>query len=151
MREKRFAGFGKGPGNCVIGSIFLVGLLGTGSVAADDLTGARHLLCSVLETHVCVEADSCAQVLPEELNIPLFIRIDTQSGKLSTTPASGENRETAADSVSRANGQLTLQGVEDGRAFSLFIQESTGLATFASAAAGRSFTVFGACTPSTDN
>jgi hypothetical protein len=150
MRDTRFAGLTMGSGNSVFGSIVLAGLLGTGNVAADDLTGARHMLCSVLETHVCVEADSCAQVLPEELNIPLFIRIDAQSGTLSTTPASGENRETAADSVSRADGQLTLQGVENGRAFSLFIQESTGLATFASAAAGRSFTVFGACTPSTD-
>lgn len=149
MRETRFSRC-KRDGNSMMGSIFLAGLMGMGNVAADDLTGVRHLLCSVLEAHVCVETAACSQVLPEELNIPLFIRIDAQSGKLSTTPASGENRETAADSVSRADDQLTLQGVENGRAFSLFIQESTGLATFASAAAGRSFTVFGACTPLTD-
>jgi hypothetical protein len=125
-------------------------LLGAGSAAADDLSAARDILCSVQETHVCLEAAGCEDVHAEDLNIPQFLRIDTRSGKMSTTPASGENRETVANPVSRADGQLILQGVEAGRAFSLFIDEISGWATFASAANGRSVTVFAACTPATD-
>jgi hypothetical protein len=51
--------------------------------------------------------------------------------------------------MSRDGGQLILQGVEAGRAWSLFIHETTGWATFAAAAEGRSVSVFGACTPAT--
>jgi hypothetical protein len=40
-----------------------------------------------------------------------------------------------------------MQGIEAGRAFSLIIEESTGQATFASAAHERGVIVFAACTP----
>ena len=106
-----------------------------GNVAADDVSGARNLLCTVLDTHVCIDASGCANALAEDLNIPRFIRLDTKTGKLSTTPASGENRESEAESVRRENGQIVLQGVEQGRLYSLLIQESTGLSTFASVSA----------------
>jgi hypothetical protein len=122
-----------------------------GSAAADDLSNARNLVCSVVEAHICREAEGCGQVLPEELNLPRFIRVDTRTGKLATTPASGENRETTATTVTRDAGQIILQGVEEGRAYSIFIHETTGLATFAAAAEGRSVAVFAACTPSTGN
>ena len=122
-------------------------LLVAGSASADPLGDARDILCTVLETHVCLEAAGCADVLAEDLNVPRFIQLDTRAKKLSTTEASGENRETALESVQRDAGQITVQGVESGRAFSLFISESTGLATFAAAAEGRSVTVFGVCTP----
>ena len=103
-----------------------------------------------LAIEFCLEAAGCVETVPEELNIPRFIHIDTKTRKLSTTPTSGENRETVADHLQRENGQLAIQGVEDGRAFSLFVHESTGLATFASAAENVSVTVFGACTPTSD-
>jgi len=130
-----------------LAAIALAAALSAGSAAADPLGDARNILCTVLDTHVCVEAAGCVDVLAEELNIPRFIQVDTRAKKLSTTEASGENRETTVDAVQRDAGQITLQGVESGRAFSLFISESTGLATFASAAEGRSVAVFGICTP----
>lgn len=117
------------------------------ALPADDVTGARHLLCSVLYSDFCLAGEGCGEVLPADINIPQFIRLDTRSGTLATTAASGENRETVADSVSRSEGQLILQGVETGRAFSLFIDEASGHATFAAAAEGMSVTVFAACTP----
>ena len=98
---------------------------------------------------MCRDAAGCEDVLAEDMNIPQFLRIDARSGKISTAPTSGETRETVASPVSRADGQLVLQGVEAGRAFSLFIDEASGWATFASAANGRSVTVFAACTPAT--
>ena len=127
----------------------LAALLGAGGATADDLSAARDILCSVQQAHVCRDAAGCEDVLAEDMNIPQFLRIDTRSGKISTTPTSGVNRETVANPVSRADGQLVLQGVEAGRAFSLFIDEASGWATYASAANGRSVTVFAACTPAT--
>lgn len=117
---------------------------------ADDVSGARNILCTVLQSDVCLQDIGCTSVAPQELNIPRFIRIDARTGKLATTAASGENRETIAPAVTRADGQLILQGVEQGRAFSLFIDEASGDATFASAADQLGVSVFAACTPVSD-
>jgi hypothetical protein len=122
-----------------------------GIALGDDISDARHLLCSVLHSDVCLNDDGCATVEPFSLNLPQFIRVDARSGKLSTTPTSGQNRETTAGTVSRSDGQLILQGIEQGRAYSLFIDEASGDATFASAADGVSLSVFAACTPAPGN
>lgn len=130
---------------CVLTGITAV--TGAQNLLSDSVENERNILCTVLETHVCVEAAGCVDVLAEEMNIPRFVRIDTKTGKVATTRASGENRETTAGSVNRAEGRIVLQGVEDGRAFSMYVEESTGLSTFAAAAAGRSVTAFAVCTP----
>ncbi|HKJ18597.1 MAG TPA: hypothetical protein VJ984_14685 [Xanthomonadales bacterium] len=114
---------------------------------ADDVSDTRHLLCSTLHSDVCIQNEGCVKVPPADLNIPQFILIDARTGELSTTDSSGENRKTTADSVSRGDGQLILQGVELGRAFSLFVDEASGDATFAAAADMLSMSVFAACTP----
>lgn len=119
--------------------------------AADDLRGARQLLCSTLQSQLCLSDGECTPVPPAEINVPQFIRLDAKSGTLATTAASGLNRVTTAKSISRSEGQLILQGVELGRAFSLFIDEASGNATFASALDGMSVTVFAACTPAAAN
>jgi hypothetical protein len=135
------------PVSTTLCALFLL----AGAVEADDVSDARFLLCSVLHSDVCLDEDGCATVEPWALNIPRFIQIDARSGELSTTPASGQDRQTTADSVSRSGGQLILQGVEQGRAFSLFIDEASGDASFASAADGRTVSVFAACTPASGN
>lgn len=119
--------------------------------AADDLRGARQLLCSTIQSQLCLSDGGCTSIQPAEINVPQFIRLDAKSGTLATTAASGLNRVTTAKSVSRSDGELILQGVELGRAFSLFIDEASGNATFASASDGMSVTVFAACTPAAAN
>jgi len=121
-----------------------------GSIQADDVSDANDLLCAVLEVTKCLDVAGCEQVLPEDLNIPQFLRIDAKAGSMSTTPASGQNRETKAQSVTRSDGKLVLQGVETGRAYSLFIEEASGLASFASVSDGQIVTVFAACTPASN-
>lgn len=122
-------------------------LLLSTSVQADSLSGARHLLCSTLSSDICLQDEGCMAVHVTDLNIPRFIKVDTRTGKLATTQASGENRETTAASTARDDGQIILQGVEQGRAFSLYVNEANGDATFVSASDGASVTVFAACTP----
>jgi hypothetical protein len=121
----------------------------SGALVADDLRETRHLLCSTLKSDVCLKNEGCATLAPEALNIPQFITFDARTGVLSTTAASGRSRVTKADSVSRGDGQLILQGVQDGRAFSFYIDEASGDATFAVAANWLSVSVFAACTPAT--
>jgi hypothetical protein len=130
-----------------VGSLGLALMFMAGGAQADDLRGADRFLCSTLEATVCFADGVCLGMLPEELNIPQFIVVDAKAGKLETTEASGERRETKVDSVERAEQSIRLQGHEAGRAFSLLIDELSGRATFASAADQRGVIVFAACTP----
>jgi hypothetical protein len=117
------------------------------SASADDLRGADRLLCSTLQASVCLPDEGCTTVPASALNIPQFINVDVRRKTLSTTAASGENRQTPLSSVERRDGLLVMHGYEQGRAFTLLVPEASGQASFASAGEDRSVVVFGACTP----
>jgi len=117
------------------------------NVSADDLGDSRQILCSTLSVNACTSDGVCTGLLTSDLNIPQFIEIDTKSGRLATTAASGENRETEASKVTHSDDHLLIHGDQLGRAFSLLIQKSTGQASFASVADGNAVVVFAACTP----
>jgi hypothetical protein len=131
----------------ILSATILTALLSSYGVRADDVSGANRMLCSVLEAHACAAGSDCHALSPVDLNIPRFIELDAKARRLSTTAASGEERQTVADSLQRTDGRLLLQGHEQGRAFSLMVDEAAGEATFASAAVGRGVVVFAACTP----
>jgi len=114
---------------------------------ADDLTGANQLLCTAAQATRCAEDGDCVIGVPWNWNIPQFIEVDLAAKMLRTTKASGENRSTPIKYLERAAGQIVVQGVEGGRAFSFVIEEATGLLTAAVAREGVGVTVFGACTP----
>jgi hypothetical protein len=114
---------------------------------ADDLTGSTRFLCAPVQATVCVEDGECAVDLPWNVNIPQFIEVDIETKRLSTTEASGENRTTPIQHLSRGNGKIVFHGFEMGRAFSWVISEPTGHVTAAVAADGVAVSVFGVCTP----
>ena len=116
------------------------------SARADDLTGARVLLCTAVQATVCSPDGECEIGPPWNWNIPQFIEVDLGGKILRTTKASGENRTTPIKNMERADGNIFIQGVERGRAFSFVIEEETGYATIAVAREGIGVTVFGACT-----
>lgn len=122
-------------------------LLVTTAVSADDLTGAKKLLCSPAQATACDAEEGCETAPPWVWNIPSFIEIDLTEKMMSTTEASGENRATPIANVERTGGRLFLQGIERGRAFSFVIDEATGMITAAVARDGFTVSVFGACTP----
>lgn len=127
-------------------TLFMVSLVAAGA-AADDLSGAKSLLCSSSQGTVCSEDEGCETAPPWAWNIPSFIEVDLAGKSLNTTAASGENRSTPIRSVERADGKIFLQGTEGGRAFSFVIDEATGFVTVAVARDGFTVSVFGACTP----
>ena len=114
---------------------------------ADDVQGADHLLCASVEAHVCLEGSDCKHFHTDSIDIPRFIMVDADAGTMATTEASGTNRVSTADNVRRTDGYLLLQGFENDRAYSFYVEELTGLATFSTSQTGKSITVFGACTP----
>ena len=122
-------------------------ILVSGASSADDLTGARELLCTSIQATVCVATGQCESGMPWNWNVPQFIEVDLKKKTLNTTEASGENRVTPINNTVRADGLIVLQGFERGRAFSFVIDEETGVASISVARNGITVSVFGACTP----
>ncbi|MGE5276357.1 MAG: hypothetical protein ACM3SU_05135 [Acidobacteriota bacterium] len=123
-------------------------LLGAPAIAAaDDLTGEQVILCTAVHATLCTDYGNCDSLPPWDLNIPQFIEVNLKDKTLSTTKASAENRATPIKNLQREDGQIFLQGVETGRAFSFVIDEKTGMASIAVARQGKTVSVFGACTP----
>jgi hypothetical protein len=122
------------------------GLLIGGTVAADNLTGVDRMLCATGELTVCIEGDDCYAIQPSEVDVPQFVIVDVKAKTLSTTKASARQRTTAIQSVSRADGLIYLQGVDNGRAFSFVVDEEIGRLTVAVSRDGVTVTMFGNCT-----
>ena len=125
------------------------GLLIGGTVAADNLTGVDRLLCATGQLVACIEGDECYTIMPSEVDVPQFVIVDVKAKMLSTTKASERNRTTAIQTVSRADGLIYLQGVDNGRAFSFVVDEETGRVTVAVSRNGITVTMFGNCTVAT--
>ena len=125
----------------------VAGLAPPAKVSADDLTGAQSVLCTPVQVNVCTTDGDCESDAPWELNIPQFLELDFKGKMMSTTKASGENRSTPIKVLERENGLIFIQGIEQGRAFSFVISESTGMLSVAVARDTKVVSVFGACTP----
>jgi len=117
------------------------------ALRADDLTGQDQILCTAVQVTICSSDGQCKIEAPWALNIPQFVELDLKEKKVSTTQASGENRSSPIRTLLREGGEIFLQGVEGGRAFSFVIEEETGMASIALAREGKTVSIFGACTP----
>mgnify|MGYP003573373435 CR=1 FL=1 len=123
--------------------VFLVAPLGA-SLAA-DFDGSEKLLCAPTDATECSGAGECGRVTVEEINIPKWITVDFKKKELSGTDSDGEAETTAIENVRTAEGQTILQGAENGRAWSMTINQMTGDMTAAVAGNGTGFVLFGVC------
>lgn len=114
---------------------------------ADDLEGAKALLCAPSQATVCSPADGCETGPLWKWDIPTFILIDLENQMLATTKASGLDRKTPIQNMERVGGEIFIQGTEFGRAYSFVINEAAGFASFAVVMTEMTITAFGACTP----
>jgi hypothetical protein len=125
---------------CLVAAIPVIG-------QADNLTGATRLLCASTLVTRCYEIGDCETGPPGLWNMPSFIEVDLLKKTLSTPAASPEQRHSPFTHVTRENGQIFIQGMENARAFSLVIAEESGAATLAVALDGTTVSAFAACTP----
>ena len=127
-------------------TIVLAGLLLAGTAYADPLTGVNRFVCAASQVQICLEGDTCYSASPWELDVPEFVVIDLKKKSISTTKSSGDDRSTTFNNSVRSEGNIFLQGLEAGRAFSFVIDEATGYMSVAVARDGMVVSVFGACT-----
>ena len=113
---------------------------------AADFDGSTPVLCAITKMLECQKKSGCEQVLPEEVGLPPFAKIDFQNRVISTTGATedGKTRTTEIKSIQRDRGHLILQGFEI-RAWSVTIGENIGKMTMAVAGEEDGFVLFGTC------
>ena len=113
---------------------------------ADDVTDKDRILCSSTKVMLCVEDGLCFEISVLDADAPQFLIIDTKKKTVATTEASGDNRESPVANMSRTEGRIFLQGVENNRAYSILIEEKFGRFSAAIARDGITVSAFGACT-----
>jgi hypothetical protein len=112
---------------------------------ATDFDGSEKLRCVPTDATECSGAGECKRVTVEEINIPRWITVDFKKKKLSGTDSDDEQEATAIENVRAADGQTILQGAENGRAWSIVIDQMTGDMTAAIAGDETGFVLFGVC------
>jgi hypothetical protein len=115
------------------------------SPATAGFDGSAPLLCAVVEAFECSPEQDCNEGNLEAMNIPQFVRIDFKNQKISTPEGTGEKREAEIKNFVQDNGMLLMQGVQNGRSWSIAVAEDTGKLTATSSGAMGGFVIFGAC------
>jgi len=115
-------------------------------VAFAGFDGTAPLICAVIEAFECNLEQDCNEGNLEQMNIPQFIRIDVANKIISIPEGVGEKRESTIKSFEIDNGTLIMQGVQNGRGWSIAIAEDTGKMTATASSGVGGFVIFGACT-----
>jgi hypothetical protein len=131
-----------------VAAIAILGLGGCASAATADAPydGSRPILCTTISATSCDPELGCETGSASHIDVPQFFRVDVKGKKIRGTRPSGNAIETKIVSTENQDGKLILQGVENGRGWSLLVDEQTGTMTIAVAGRSVSFVVFGACT-----
>lgn len=116
------------------------------NLSAASFDGSSPLLCAGIEAFGCDIEYGCIEGTVESMDIPQFIRIDIGNNKISTPEGSKEKRVSVIRNFQRDKGVMILQGIEDGRGWSIIISEDTGKMTATASQDDVGFVIFGACT-----
>ena len=119
--------------------------LASPAVAAGKYDGSKPMLCAISAMSECTADGNCERSVPQAgNNLPTFVRVDVKGKLLTDNDRSGRKSEIKASSV--VGGQLMLQGVEEGKAWSMVIASEGG--TFGASVVEDDglFALFGNCT-----
>jgi len=115
------------------------------AAAAGRYDGSAPMLCAVTAINECTADGKCERSAPQVgNNLPTFLRVDVKGKSLNAADGSGRKTEIKASSM--VDGQLMLQGMENGKAWSMVIGSETGRWGGAVVEDDGSFALFGACT-----
>jgi hypothetical protein len=119
----------------------------SGSARAEDVSGRDRMLCTVQQVNQCAPFVECDTASPLDWGVPDFVVIDVAAKTLSTTASSERPRRSPVRHLERQDGQVFLQGVENGRAFTIVVVEATGELSAAVSKADLNLSIYGVCTP----
>ena len=114
------------------------------AAAAGKYDGSATMLCAVTAISQCTADGNCQRSQPQVgNNLPTFLRVDVK-GKVLRDDGSARKTDIKASSV--VDDQLMLQGIENGKAWTMVIKSDTGRWGGSVVEDDGSFALFGACT-----
>ena len=114
-------------------------------IFAMDFDGSKPLLCAVIQTIECTPDGECLRGEAESIDMPSFLKIDFKKKTISGTLEDGTVRTTEIKGMEQMEGNLILQGVQNGKGWNMVIAETTGKTTITASDNQVGFVVFGAC------
>ncbi len=133
--------------------VFPMAIVGASNASAATFGSSTPMLCALQSVTECVVGDGCGTVSPESVSLPDFVEVDPRAKRLSATRESGSERQTKIERAEQLDGRLILQGaddgvegVRDGLAWSMAIDEESGKMVVSASGDGFALVVFGACT-----
>ena len=114
---------------------------------AGDFDGSVPLICATIESFECGEGADCQRGSAQSINLPQFLKINFKEKMITGTLEGGEVRTAKFKNKELLDGKLILQGVQNGKPWSILISEANGKMTLTAADEQGGFIVFGACTP----
>lgn len=127
-------------------ALIATGLLAGGFAVADSIVKVDRVLCAINTVMLCVEDGECYPVMAQDLDMPQFLVVDLKKKMMSTTEASGTGRSSELAIVHSEDGRVYVQGLEGGRAFTMAIEQDSGIMTGSVLRDGIAVAIFGACT-----
>jgi hypothetical protein len=113
--------------------------------AAGKYDGSRPMLCAVTAISECTADGKCERSAPHAgNNLPSFLRVDLNGRVLTDNEGSG--RKTDIKASSTVDGQLILQGGENGKGWTMVIGSETGRWGGSVVEDDGLFAIFGSCT-----
>jgi hypothetical protein len=112
------------------------------AAAAGPFDGSRPFLCAVTTIVECDAAGQCERQIPDGVNTLKFIRVDLAAQAVSADAG----KKSQLKSVAHVDGELILQGSENGRGWSATVDEATGRMAAAVIDNEFTFSIFGTCT-----
>ena len=116
-------------------------------ILAEPVAGSDRMLCTAQQVSYCAPFEECRSGSPVDWNLPDFIVVDVAAKMLSTTAANERPRASAFPHLKRENGVLYLQGMENGRAFTIVIVDESGDMSATISTPAANISVYGVCTP----
>jgi hypothetical protein len=123
------------------------GLLVAGTANAKDaFDGSSDFICAAIDVVGCVDADQCTKGQARVFDLPEFMDVDFKKNVIHATYDGGDNEvESPINHHVVSDGQLVLQGFENGHGWSMSVNQKTGHMSIASVGADLSYMIFGAC------
>lgn len=123
----------------------LVALAPISAALAGDFDGSVPLICAFSEAFECDEANGCEERLPEALNLPDFVRMDAQAETIRDIGEGEDHRETKIRYHESVDGSLLMYGGEEGRAWSMVMNQESGELSGGISGDGFTIVLFGSC------
>lgn len=117
------------------------------ALATTPFDGSVPLICALIDVMDCAPGADCQRGAPERVKLPPFVKVNFTEKTLSTTDAAPRKDATPIKHLEPFDSRLILQGVEDGRAWSLIIAQESGKLSATVSDDQLGFVIFGACTP----